>query len=394
MKALPERRAALPHSGIRELVNAALLIPGSIRLEVGDPNFATPEHIIQAAFEAARQGATKYTATAGLLSLRELICAKLRAVNGITATPEQVNVSAGGVNGIAAALTALLDRGDEALIPDPAWPNYVMQVETAGATVVRYPLRPERGFQPDARDIEPLITARTRVLVINSPCNPTGAVFSRQTVAALLELAQRHDLYLLSDECYDQLVYEGEHVSPAALDPDERIVSCFTFSKAYAMTGWRVGYVVATPALSDVMTRILEANVSCAAMPSQRAAEAALLGPQDCVREMAAAYDARRRRVCAYLADHGLLGYTPQGAFYVMVDISRTGMEARDFAFDLLRRESVAVAPGTAFGVSEPARRHVRVSLASSQEDLDEGLARLSRYVDEYSAVPAQSTSS
>lgn len=391
MRELPDSRRALPHSGIREVVNEALRIPGCIRLEVGEPNFATPEHIVQAAYEAVRQGATKYTATAGLLSLREAIVAKLQTVNGITAGVEQVNVSAGGVNGIAAALTALLERGDEVLIPDPAWPNYAMQAEIAGATVVRYPLRPQRGFQPDPQDIEPLITPRSKALVVNSPCNPTGAVFSRETVAALLELAQRHDLYLVADECYDQLVYEGIHVSPAALCPDERIISCFTFSKTYAMTGWRVGYVVAAAPLSDVITRILEANVSCAAMPAQRAAEAALLGPQHCVAEMAAAYDSRRRRVCAYLSAQGLLGYVPQGAFYVMVDVSRTGMDARDFAFGLLRRHGVAVAPGTAFGSSDSARRHVRVSLASSQSELDEGLARLHRYVLENSAAPAGS---
>lgn len=391
MRALPDSRRALPHSGIREVVNEALRRPGCIRLEVGEPNFATPEHIVQAAYEAARQGATKYTATAGLLSLREAICAKLRAVNGITANVEQINVSAGGVNGIAAALTALLERGDEALIPDPAWPNYAMQAEIAGATVVRYPLQPQRGFQPDPGDIEPLITPRTKALVINSPCNPTGAVFSRETVAALLDLAQRHDLYLVADECYDQLVYEGAHISPAALCLDERIISCFTFSKTYAMTGWRVGYVVAAAPLADVITRILEANVSCAAMPAQRAAEAALLGPQQCVEEMAAAYDSRRRRVCAYLSAHGLLGYVPQGAFYVMVDVSRSGMKARDFAFGLLRQHGVAVAPGTAFGSSDSAQRHVRVSLASAQSDLDEGLARLHRYVMEHSATPAGS---
>ena len=381
MRGLPERRLALPHSGIREVVNEALRRPDCIRLEIGEPNFATPEHIARAGCEAILRGETRYTATAGLLSLRELICAKLRNINGIATTPGCINVGAGGVSGIAAALTALFDHGDEALVPDPAWPNYAMEVEIAGANVVRYPLRPDNGFEPDLDEVERLITPRTKALIINSPCNPTGAVFSRATVAGLVALAQRHDLYLVSDECYDQLVYEGEHISPASLDPDERIISCFTFSKSYAMTGWRIGYVAAAPALSDVITRILEATMTCAAMPAQRAAEAALLGPQDCIAAMATAYDGRRRRVCDFFLERGLLSYVPRGAFYVLVNIAQTGMNARDFAFDLLQAEDVAVAPGTAFGSSAPAREHVRVSLASSQSDLDEGLRRLHAFV-------------
>lgn len=383
MKRLAAERVAMAHSGIREVVNEALRTPGCIRLEVGEPNFPTPEHIVRAAYEAALTGATKYTATAGLLSLREAIRDKLRRVNGIAAEPGQIVVSAGGVCGIAAALATVLETGDEALLPDPGWTNYAMEVQSLGARVVYYPLHRENGFEPDPDEIDRLITPRTKVLVVNSPSNPTGAVFSRATVAALVDVALRHDLYLLSDEAYDQLVFEGEHVSPASNHPDERIISCFTFSKTYAMTGWRVGYVAASPRLIDVITKVLEANISCAAMPSQVAAEAALRGPQGCVDEMVAAYDARRRRVCAFLSGRGLLDYSPRGAFYVMVNIARTRMDGRAFAFGLLREHGVAVAPGTAFGTA--AAHYVRVSLASSTDDLDEGLARLHRYVEERS---------
>jgi aspartate/methionine/tyrosine aminotransferase len=365
-------------------VNLALLTPGCIRLEVGEPNFSTPAHIVEAAIEFARKGQVKYTATAGLLSLRERISAKLARVNGIAAGVGNINCSVGGVGGIAGAVAALVEPGDEVLLPDPAWPNYRLMLSWAYGVMVPYSCPPAREFLPDPDEIERLITSRTKLLIINSPCNPTGAVFPRKLMERLVEVAVRHNLYLLSDECYDEVILDGEHVSPASFCTDGRVISSFTFSKTYAMTGWRVGYVVANDKVSDTITKILESNSSCLPTICQKAAEAALDGPREPLREMVKAYRERRDLCVGLLEESGLLISRPHGAFYIMADVSRSGMDSREFAFDLVASKKVSVAPGTAFG--ESARGAVRISLASSPEDLSMGIARLIERVEELSA--------
>lgn len=367
--------AEAAHSGIREVVDLALATPGCIRLEVGEPDFPTPSHVVEAAVDFARAGLVRYTATAGMLSLRERLVAKLERVNGIRATPEEINCTVGGVGGIAAAFAAVLEPGDEVLVPDPAWPNYRLMLSWLRARLLPYPCPPQRGFLPDPAEIEDLVGPQTKLLVVNSPCNPTGAVYPRGLLEELAALAQRHNLYLLSDECYDQVVMEGSHWSPASFCDDGRVISAFTFSKTYSMTGWRVGYVVANRRISDSITKILESNSSCTASLSQRAAEAALDGPQEAVQHMVAEYR-RRRDVCVELLQQaGLLINEPAGAFYIMADVSPSGLDARTFAFQLLQRRGVAVAPGTAFG--RVAAGAVRISLASSEADLVEGISRL-----------------
>jgi aspartate/methionine/tyrosine aminotransferase len=225
-----------------------------------------------------------------------------------------------------------------------------------------------------------LITPRTKLLLINSPNNPTGAVYPLATVERLIDVAQRHNLWLLSDECYDQILLDGTWTSPAALAPDDpHIASVFTFSKTYAMTGWRMGYVAGSAALLDSVTKVLESNSSCVSTITQVAGEAALDGPQDCVTEMNAAYRRRRDSVVRILRDAELFISEPKGAFYVMADVSPSGLSSRDFAFRLLRERGVAVAPGTAFG--EVASGAVRISLASSDADLREGVGRLAEFV-------------
>jgi aspartate aminotransferase len=219
------RVGELGHSGIREVVNIALTIPGCIRLEVGEPNFPTPDHIVEAAVLSARSGNVRYTGSAGLLSLREKIARKLAEVNGVEATPAEINVGAGGIGGIAAAFAALLNHGDEVLLPDPGWPNYRMMLAWCGGVEVRYACRPEQRFLPDPDEIEALVTPRTKLLVINSPANPTGVVFPPELVRRLTDLAVRRNLFLLSDECYDELLFEGEHLSPASFCRDGRVIS-------------------------------------------------------------------------------------------------------------------------------------------------------------------------
>jgi aspartate aminotransferase len=382
--ALSQLPAEAHHSGIREIGNEALRTPGAIRLDVGQPNFPTPKHIGDAGKRAIDENLTFYTHTQGLISLREKIVAKLKRVNGITVTPDRIACAPGGVGAIAAVFGAVLEPGDEVLMPDPGWPNTRLMLTWVGARGVFYPCLAADGFQPDIEAIELLITPRTKLMLINSPNNPTGAVYPVATVERLVDLAQRHNLWLVSDECYDQIILDGSWTSPAHLAPeDPRIVSIFTFSKSYSMTGWRIGYAAGSAELIDTATKVLESNSSCVSTITQVAAEAALDGPQDCVGEMVAAYRHRRDVVVDILREADMLINEPTGAFYCMADISRARLPARDFAFKLLRERGVSVAPGTAFG--EVAAGAVRISLASSDADLREGVGRLAEFVNQLS---------
>ncbi|TMF66637.1 MAG: pyridoxal phosphate-dependent aminotransferase [Chloroflexi bacterium] len=368
------------HSGIREIANEAIRRPGTIRLDVGQPDFPTPQHVKDAGKRAIDENKTFYTHTQGLLSLREKLVDKLARVNGIKTTPEAIACGPGGVGAIAAMFAAVLEQGDEVLLPDPGWPNYRMMLPWLGTRGIFYPCPPEYGFQPDLESLARLISPRTKILVVNSPNNPTGAVYPEATVAAMIDLAQSHNLWLLSDECYDQIVFDGSWTSPAKLAPDDdRIVTAFTFSKTYAMTGWRLGYIAGSVDLIDTATKVLESNSSCVSTITQVAAEAALTGPQDCVGEMVSAYRRRRDLVVDILKDAELLISEPTGAFYIMADVSLRGLPAREFSFALLREQGVSAAPGTAFG--EVASEAVRISLASSEADLREGVGRLARFV-------------
>ena len=370
----------MAHSGIRDISNEALRTPGAIRLDVGQPDFPTPQHVKEAGKRAIDENKTFYTHTQGMLSLRERLVDKLARVNSIKTTPEQIACGPGGVGAIAAMLAAVVEHGDAVLLPDPGWPNYRMMPPWLGARAVLYPCPPSEGFQPDLDVLTSLVGPRTKVLVVNSPNNPTGAVYPVSTIEAMIDLAQRHNLWLLSDECYDQIVLDGSWTSPASMAPDDpRIATVFTFSKSYSMTGWRLGYLVGSAELVDTATKVLESNSSCVSTISQLAAEAALTGPQDCVAEMVRAYRRRRDLVVDILRDAELLIAEPTGAFYIMADVSPRGMPSRDLAFALLRERGVSVAPGTAFG--QVARDAVRISLASSDSDLHEGVGRLAQFV-------------
>jgi len=372
--------AEMAHSGIREISNEALRTPGAIRLDVGQPNFPTPQHIKDAGKRAIDDNMTFYTHTQGMLSLREKLVDKLARVNGITTSPELIACAPGGVGAIAAMLAAVVAAGEEVLLPDPGWPNYRMMPPWLSARAVFYPCPPSAGFQPDLEAMESRINSRTKVLVVNSPNNPTGAVYPVSTIASLIEIAQRHNLWLLSDECYDQIILDGSWTSPASIAPDNpRIATVFTFSKTYSMTGWRLGYLVGNAELIDTATKVLESNSSCVSTISQVAAEAALVGPQETVAEMVGAYRRRRDLVVDILKDAELFISEPTGAFYCMADVSPRGTPARDLAFALLRERGVSVAPGTAFG--REAAEAVRISLASSEAALEEGVGRLAQFV-------------
>lgn len=264
MKPLAKNAVAMPRSKIREIMHLAMDMPDAIHLEVGEPGFPTPEHVVEAACAAAKAGFTKYTPNAGVSSLREAIVDKLRKCNGIEASIDNVTVTAGGVCAIATSLLALMEPGEEILIPELSWPDYDMIIAVNGWKPRRYPLLKENGFLPDLDALRRLINDRTKVLMVNSPSNPTGAVFPREIQQEMLEIAKEHDLYLLSDETYDQIVFDGEHVSPAVFDEDGRVLTVFSFSKVYSMTGWRVGYVVAPEEIARLITELQEPYVSCA----------------------------------------------------------------------------------------------------------------------------------
>lgn len=379
MKPLARYPAQMPQQGVRAIMELAWKMPGTIHLEVGEPDFATPAHAIEAAVTAARNGWTKYTSGAGLPELRSALAEKLRRFNGLEVEPRQVVVTAGCVTAVATSLIALCDAGDEVLIPDPAWPNYHLWLRIQGAVPVPYPLRADRSFLPDPAEIERLITPRTKCLVLNSPGNPTGAVFPAELCRALVELARRHDLWVLSDEIYEYIVFEGQHVSPARFDADGRVLTISGMSKGYAMTGWRIGYVAAPdPHVADIIARLQEPLTSCPVGVSQAAAISALQGPQDIVGAMCAAYRRRRDAALGVLRSYDRYRYTPQGAFYLMVDIADSGLDSQTFARSLLAEERVAVAPGTAFGASGEGM--IRISLASDEEQLLAGTDRLCRF--------------
>lgn len=372
MPQVTEWARAVPVSGVREIIDLAAGRPDIIRLEMGQPDFPTPSHIVEAAVASARAG-SGYTYSAGTPALRAAISDRLRADHGLPATPEQVIVTQGGVQGCSLLLSSLLQPGDEVLIPDPAWPNFEMLAVLHGATPVRYPLRPEDGFVPDPERVAALITARTKILVINTPSNPTGTVFPAEVVDRLLALAGRHDLVVLADEVYDKLIFDGlSAANMATLDP-ERVVALYSFSKTYSMCGWRVGYLLAPTWLAPTLGRLQEPMLSCLSTVTMAAAEAAMTGPQDAVTEMRDAYQGRRDLAVGLLRAGGLEPVPPQGAFYLMVSLA-PGADSWACALDLVERD-LAVSPGAAYG--DVAAGHLRLSLASSPDALRTGIARL-----------------
>jgi aspartate aminotransferase len=383
MKTFAAQPQNTPSSGIREIVNKAIHIKDAIRLEVGQPDFETPRHIVDATNQAMLEGHTKYTQTSGYHSLRELLVEKIEKVNKFKTTRDQVNVTVGASGAIASTFAALCDAGDEILIPDPQFPNYLIALSCTPAKAVLYPLHAHNQFLPDLDEVESLITPRTKMILINSPSNPSGVVFPKAILEGFVRLCQKHDLFMLSDECYDQIVFDAVHYSPASFVDDSRLISVYSFSKTYAMTGFRVGYVSSEPVLSKVINKILEGNTACVTSFAQKGAEAALQGPQEIVGEMVGAYRKRRDIVMGLFDNLGIRYVRPEGAFYILADISSSGLDSRSFALQLLDTAKVAVSPGTAFG--NVSKDFVRISLASSEKDLREGVARLNGFLKSFS---------
>jgi aspartate/methionine/tyrosine aminotransferase len=387
VRILSEPLRAVPRSGIGELSALAMQTPRAIRLEVGEPDFQPPAHVLEAARRAIEGGRHGYTPAAGLPSLRERLAFKLERVNGIQVGPDQVICGPGGIGVLAASLTAVCQPGDEVLVPDPGWPNYLPLLAGLHASPVRYPCPPELSFLPDLDRLDRLVGPRARVLLVNSPNNPSGRTYAPDVLQGLAAVAERHDLWVLSDECYDQTLMDGTPVAPGMwgrVDP-ERLVSCFTFSKTYAMPGWRLGYAAAPAAVAPSMAKALEGTSNGPATISQLAGEAALDGPQDCVLAMADTYRRRRDAVVELLKEAGMLVSVPEGTFFVLASVAAAGMDSRDLALSLLRERCVAVAPGSTFGLV--AADTVRISLTRGDEELVEGVRRLCEFVVELSGL-------
>ncbi len=354
-----------------------------LHLEVGQPNFRTPQHIIQAACEVAadEEGRyTRYTPNMGYLSLREAIVAKLKRENGINTKADNILVTPGASYGIAISFSVLLNPDDEVLVPDPGYVNFAMLVPQYGGVVLRYPTLESEEFAPNIDTIADKVTPQTKVIVLNSPSNPTGAVCAEGFIKDLMNLARDNNLYILSDETYEHILFEGKHVSPGRFDTDGRVMSLFSLSKSYSMTGWRVGYVVAPDTIAKVLEKQQELYCSCAPSISQKAAEAAIKNSDDCIKEMVEAYHRRRDIVIDILKKHELFSYTPRGAFYILINITNTGMDSDTFADRLLEEQRVAVAPGATFG--EIGGRYIRVSMATSEEVLTEGVEKICSFIE------------
>ncbi len=373
MKPFNHLTSSMPSSGIRKIMGLSQDVPGCIHLEVGQPDFKTPEHVLEAAARAAMDGFTRYTPSAGIPELREAIARKVTEKNGFAIRPSQVVVSPGAVCSIYTTLQALVEPGDEVLIPDPGWPNYMMQMGCIAARGVRYPLDSKNGFQIDFDALEKMVTPKTKLLLLNTPGNPTGAVYPPETIRKIVEFARKHDIYILSDEVYEEILFDGKHTSTGQYDEDGRVATVFGFSKTYAVTGMRVGYTVArNENMVQLITKLQEPVISCASGISQKACLAALEGPQEPFQDMVRIYKQRRDKVVDILRSKGLYSYTPSGAFYILIDISKTGMNSTDFAVDLLKTRKVAVAPGETFG--ETTDSFVRICFATDTDQLVEGL--------------------
>jgi aspartate/methionine/tyrosine aminotransferase len=389
MEEFSSRVVAARRSAIREIFDAANRLEGVIRLEIGEPSFNTPAFIVDAAVEAARSGFTRYTPNGGYASLRELLVEKIERVDGYEVSADEVVVTPGGMNALFSIYLALLNPGDEVLLPTPGFPNMDEMVRLLGGVPVFYPLLPEDGYLPDLELVEGLIGPRTKALFMNSPGNPTGAVFGPELVENLLALTQRHGVWLVSDEVYDELILDDGlvHFSPARVDRS-RVITVYSFSKVYAMTGWRVGYCAAPPELAALLRKLQEPLVSCPSSISQKAAEAALTGPRGEIDAMREAYRGRRDSAWEAVLAEDLDAVRTQGTFYMLVDVSAAGLESMELARRLLEEERVAVAPGLVFGPGGEGK--ARISFAGEPETIREGVRRIARLLERAAAEPAR----
>lgn len=379
---LSKRVAGLRPSGIRKFFDIAASMENVISLGIGEPDFDTPPSVIQAGIRALQGGHTHYTSNAGIVELREKLTVHLQMLYGVQYDPKsEVIITVGGSEALYLAATALLNPGDEVIIPTPCFVSYQAQVILADGVPVEIPCRMENNFDVDPQAIEAAITPRTRAILLGFPNNPTGAVATYERLLEIARIAEKHDLIVISDEIYDRLVYSGhKHICfPSLPGMKERTLLLGGFSKDYAMTGWRIGYASGPESLIGGLVRIHQYTVMSAPTIAQMAAVEALSDVDEAVEMMVEEYDRRRRLVVSELNRIGLPTFEPKGAFYAFPKVSVTGLDDETFAERLLNEERVAIVPGTAFGAG--GEGFCRCSYATSYEKLERALTRIERFV-------------
>ncbi len=366
---------------IRQFFDIAATMKDIISLGIGEPDFTTPEPILEAGIKSLREGETHYTANLGITKLREVIADHLQKLYGVSYDPQnEIIITVGGSEALYLAANALLENGDEVIIPTPCFVSYQPEVSLAGGTPVEVPTCMQEGFNLHIPAIEQAITARTKAVLINYPNNPTGAVSSRECLLELARIAEERDLIVISDEIYDRLVYGVDHICFSSLpDMRKRTILIGGFSKDYAMTGWRLGYVAAPANLIQGMLLVHQYTIMAAPTMSQIAAVTAITECETHVEAMRQEYDSRRRLIVDGLNFIGLPTVEPHGAFYVFPQVSGTGLDEATFAKRLLQEKKVAVVPGTAFG--NAGKGFVRCSYATASDQIEEALTRIDQFV-------------
>ena len=376
------RMESIPFSGIRtifeEVTRREKAGEKIIHLNIGRPDFDTPAHIKEAAKKALDEKKVHYSSNYGIPPLTQALADKLQQDNQMSYTPSEIIVTVGGNEAVFMAMMGLLDSGDEVLIPDPCWLNYFYCVQMADAVPISVPAKEEHQFTPHIDDFRSRITDKTKMIVINTPNNPTGSVYSAEFLAELAQLAVEKDLYVLSDEIYEKMVYDGHrHISFGSLPGmKERTVTVSGFSKNYSMTGWRLGFVAAGPEAISAMVRVHQYVTICATSFAQWGAVAALTGPQDDVHHMVAQFDKRGALVSNALQEMpGIQVSKPAGAFYIFPSIKETGKSSQEMAQYLLDEAKIAVVPGHVFG--DFGEGYIRLSYANSYENLEMALSNM-----------------
>jgi aminotransferase len=382
---LSKRVAGLKPSGIRKFFDIAATMKDVISLGIGEPDFTTPKPILEAGIRSLQNGETHYTSNHGKLELRQALVDNLKRLYGVHYDPlSEIVVTVGVSEALYLAMTAILNPGDEVIIPTPCFVAYQPEVIMAGGVPVEIPSRLANDFMVDPADIRKAITPRTRVIFIGYPSNPTGAVATREVMLEIAKIAEEHDLLVISDEIYDRLVYDFEHVCFPALDESlkRRTILLGGFSKGYAMTGWRIGFAAGPADIINGLVRIHQYSIMSAPTTAQDAAIEALASGEPHVQEMVAEYNRRRRLVVDGFNRLGLRTFEPRGAFYAFPNVQSSCMDDETFAEKLLREEKVAVVPGNAFGPGGDG--FVRVCYATAYEKLEEALHRLEKFMKRY----------
>lgn len=378
-----ERALSVPASEIRKMFNLIQGMQDVIDLSIGAPDFTTPAHIVAAGVAATQGGLHGYSPNAGLLELRQAIADKLWRENGLSFDPAtEIDVTIGATEALGLLMMTLVNPGDEVILCEPTWPNYLTQLAMAGGVAVPVATREADGFRPQPEAIEAAITPRTRAVLINSPNNPTGAVMDRERLTAIAEIARRHGVYLISDEVYEKIIYDGrQHFSAGSLPGAKGfVITVNSFSKSYAMCGWRVGYVAAGAAVIGPLLKLQEGMASCANTMAQKAACAALTGSQDAVAMMVERYRARRDLMVDGLNSiPGISVTRPGGAFYLFVNVKGLGKPSREVALELLQKGRVMTVPGLGFGAA--GEGYLRLCYAKDEAVLQEALGRIRRVV-------------